>query len=80
MACRPGWERPISRGGATWIHFGANLGAAGGELFVLSASDDLRQLTESELGRVGQAPEKIAPRLLCPAAKLVTSTALADVT
>ena len=25
MARRPGWERPISEGGVTWIHFGANM-------------------------------------------------------
>src|SRR3954454_16762191 len=25
MARRPGWERPINEGGATWIHFGANI-------------------------------------------------------
>ena len=49
MARRPGWERPISEGGATWIHFGANIGAADGELSLQSASDDLRQLTEAEL-------------------------------
>ena len=40
MARRPGWERPISEGGATWVHFGANIGAAGGELSVQSASDE----------------------------------------
>ena len=66
MARRPGWERPISEGGATWIHFGANLGAAGGELSVLSASDDLRQLTETELARTGRAPDAVAPKTLVP--------------
>jgi len=66
MARRPRWERPISDGGATWIHFGANIGAAGGELSLLSASDDLRQLTEIELGRVGQAPGVVAPKTLMP--------------
>jgi hypothetical protein len=66
MARRPGWERPISEGGATWIHFGANIGAAGGELSVLSASDDLRQSTETELARAGRAPDVVAPRTLVP--------------
>ena len=61
MARRPGWERPIAEGGATWIHFGANIGAAGGELSVQSASDDLRQLTETELTRAGRAPDAVAP-------------------
>ena len=66
MARRPGWERPISEGGATWIHFGANIGAASGELSVQSASDDLRQLTETELVRAGRAPDVVAPKTLVP--------------
>jgi hypothetical protein len=66
LARRPGWERPISEGGATWIHFGANIGAADGELSLQSASDDLRQLTEAELARAGQAPDVIAPKTLVP--------------
>lgn len=66
MARRPGWERPVSEGGATWIHFGANIGAAGGELSVLSASDDLRQLTETELARAGRPPDIVAPKTLVP--------------
>jgi hypothetical protein len=66
MARRSGWENPISDGGATWIHFGANIGAADGELSLLSASDDLRELTEIELGRVGRAPDVVAPNTLVP--------------
>jgi hypothetical protein len=66
MARRPRWERPISEGGATWIHFGANIGAADGELLLQSASDDLRQLTEVELVRAGQAPGRVAPKTLVP--------------
>jgi hypothetical protein len=66
MARRPGWKRPTSEGGATWIHFGANIGAAGGELSVQSASDDLRQLTETELTRAGRAPDVVAPKTLVP--------------
>ena len=66
MARRPGWERPISEGGATWVHFGANIGAAGGELSVQSASDELRQLTETELARAGRAPDVVAPKALVP--------------
>jgi hypothetical protein len=66
MARRPGWERPISEGGATWIHFGANIGAADGELSLQTASDDLRQLTEAELARAGQAPGIVAPKTLVP--------------
>jgi hypothetical protein len=66
MARRPEWKRPTSEGGATWIHFGANIGAAGGELSVQSASDDLRQLTETELTRAGRAPDVVAPKTLVP--------------
>jgi hypothetical protein len=66
IARRPGWERPISEEGATWIHFGANIGAASGELSVQSASDDLRQLTETELARAGRAPDVVAPKTLVP--------------
>jgi hypothetical protein len=66
IARRPGWERPISEGGATWIHFGANIGAAGGELSLLSASGDLRHLTETELARAGRAPDVVAPKTLVP--------------
>jgi hypothetical protein len=66
MVRRPGWERPISEGGATWIHFGANIGATDGELSLQSASDDLRQLTEAELVRAGQAPDVVAPKTLVP--------------
>ena len=54
------------KGGATWVHFGANLGAADGELSLQSASDDLRQLTEFALGGAGQTPEVVAPKTLVP--------------
>ncbi len=66
MARRPGWERPISEGGATWVHFGANIGAADGQLSLQSASDDLRRLTQAELARAGQAPDIVAPKTLVP--------------
>ena len=66
MARRPGWERSISEGGATWIHFGANIGAADGGLSVQSASDDLRELTATELARAGRAPDVVAPKTLVP--------------
>jgi len=69
MARRPGWEHPISEGGATWIHFGVNIGAADGVLSLQSASDDLRQLTEAELARAGQAPGVVAPKTLVPSSE-----------
>jgi hypothetical protein len=65
-ARRPNWQRPASEGGATWIHFGANIGAAGGELSLQSADDDLRRLAAAELARAGRAPDMIAPKTLVP--------------
>ena len=47
LAARPGWDRP---GGASWVHYGANIGAAGGQLFIQSSADDLRALFSAELG------------------------------
>jgi hypothetical protein len=62
-ARRPGWERP---GGATWVHYGANIGAVGGELTVQSASEDLAARAAQELTRDGCAPDRIAPSNLVP--------------
>jgi hypothetical protein len=64
-ARRPGWERPVAAGGAIWVHYGANLGAVGGELSIQSASADLRELTTAELARAGQ-PHQMAPKALVP--------------
>lgn len=61
LARRPGWERR-----AIWLHYGANLGAAGGTLSVMSASDDLRALAAAELSRAGQKPDRIAPKEAVP--------------
>ena len=55
IARRPGWETT-----ATWVHFGANIGAAGGALSVISPDQDLRALMEGELARAG-ASAKLAP-------------------
>jgi hypothetical protein len=49
MSIRPGWEQR-----ATWLHWGANIGAAEGQLMVMSGHDDLRRTMEGELGAVGQ--------------------------
>jgi hypothetical protein len=62
-ARRPGWERP---GGATWVHYGANIGAVGGELVVQSASEDLAARAAHELTQDGCAPDRIAPPTLVP--------------
>ena len=46
---RPGWMEK-----ATWMHFGANIGAAGGRLSVVSGHDDLRQQMAAALSAAGQ--------------------------
>ena len=60
---------PGGRGGSAtrcWLHWGANLGAAGGRLTVMSASDDLRALAAHELARAGQPPDVLAPATQVP--------------
>jgi hypothetical protein len=66
MARRPGWERPVAEGGAAWVHYGANIGAVGGQLSIQSASEALRALAAAELTRIGQQPDHIAPKTLVP--------------
>jgi hypothetical protein len=61
IARRPGWDRPLGDGGATWMLYGANIGAAGGALSVVSPHDDLRARAAAELG-----PEVLAPASLVP--------------
>lgn len=58
IARRPAWER-----GAVWLHWGANIGAAGGSLSVMSADDDLRALASREMSAMpcGQAPKTQVP-------------------
>jgi hypothetical protein len=66
MTRRPGWERPVAAGGAIWVHYGANIGAVGGELSIQSTSDNLRAAAAAELTRAGQQPDHIAPKTLAP--------------
>ena len=58
LARRPGWER-----GAVWLHWGANIGAAGGALSVMSADDELRTLASRTLAPTPsvQAPKNQVP-------------------
>ncbi len=63
LATRPGWDRP---GGASWVHYGANIGAAGGQLFIQSSADDLRALFSAELGRAGRAVDRMAEKSVVP--------------
>jgi hypothetical protein len=66
LARRPGWERPSAEGGAVWVHYGANIGAADGELSLLSGDPDLARLAAEELTRAGHPPARIAPPSLVP--------------
>ena len=68
LARRPGWDKPGTSGaaGATWIHFGANIGAASGALSIMSNADDLRTLFQSELTRAGRPPDRMAGKTQAP--------------
>ena len=66
IARRPGWERPVAAGGAVWVHYGANIGAAGGDLAIMSTSDDLRASAAAELARAGRPADRIAPKTVVP--------------
>ncbi len=63
LARRPGWDRPE---GATWIHYGANIGAAGGQLTIQSADGPLREAMRHALTDSGQPPDTMAPETLVP--------------
>jgi hypothetical protein len=63
LARRPGWDQP---GGATWVHYGANLGAAGSRLSLVSNDAKLRRFGLAELMRAGQPPDDIPPPDLVP--------------
>ena len=60
MATRPGW---ISR--ATWLHWDANIGAAGGITSVVSGHDGLRHSMATALAAQGQA-HTLAPDGVMP--------------
>src|SRR5258708_5388145 len=62
---RAGWNRPQRDGGATWVLYGANIGAAGGTLSIVSPADDLRALADAELTHAGQS-HAMAPKDLVP--------------
>jgi len=56
VARRPGWDKA---GGAEWVHYGANLGAFGSWLSLISNTDDLRRLGLAALAGAGQPPDDI---------------------
>ena len=55
---RRGWDRPD---GATWVHFGANIGATGGQLSIQSADGPLREAMHRALTAFGNPPHGMAP-------------------
>ncbi len=61
VARRPGWEMK-----AIWIHYGANIGAAGSKLMIMSAQDDLRALAVAHLTAAGHKPDLLADRSIVP--------------
>lgn len=61
VARRPGWETK-----ATWIHYGANIGAAGSKLQLQSAHDDLRALAVKHLTSAGQKPDLLTDKSVVP--------------
>lgn len=60
---RPGWDQP---GGAVWVHYGANIGASGGALSVVSADDGMRAGMREALTAAGRPADTMAPRTLVP--------------
>jgi hypothetical protein len=58
LAERPGWARP---GGAIWVHYGANIGAAAGQLSIQSSDGPLRDAMRRALTGAGQPPDTMAP-------------------
>jgi hypothetical protein len=60
VARRSGWEET-----ASWVHYGANIGSAGGTLSLVSPNDNLRDLAAAELALAGQ-PCTVAEKTLVP--------------
>jgi hypothetical protein len=58
---RPGWERPQAEGGALWLHYGANIGARGGALTVMSNREEWRALAAEALPPHAAAPATQVP-------------------
>ena len=61
VARRPGCETK-----ATWIHYGANIGATHSKLMLMSAHDDLRVLAVKHLTAAGHKPEILADKSVIP--------------
>ncbi len=63
LARRPGWDKP---GGASWVHYGANIGATDGELHILSNADDLRGLFQGALTQAKFPANRLAAPSFVP--------------
>lgn len=63
IARRRGWDHAD---GATWVHYGANIGAAGSMLSLLSADDRLRAAGADALTRAGVPPDVLASKTQVP--------------
>lgn len=61
IARRPGWETK-----ATWIHYGASIGATGSKLVIQSNQDDLRALAVEHLTAAGRKPDSLADKSVVP--------------
>ena len=77
IARRPGWDRSSAEGGAVWVHYGANIGAAGGTLSLVSPDAGLRDLATPSW-RAPARSMRWRRRNWCRAARPATSTAPAD--
>ena len=65
VARHPGWDGPPPAG-AAWVHYGANLGAAGGQLSLVSNDDALRAAGLAALTEAQQPPDLMPPKTLVP--------------
>lgn len=54
-------RRPDCERGCTWVHYGANIGAAGGTLSLMSSRDELAARAAARA-----APDRVAPRTQVP--------------
>ena len=59
-------KRPQLVSGATWLHFGANIGTAGGKLTLQSPNEDLRALGTRELQVAGHPADAMSPPTQVP--------------
>jgi hypothetical protein len=55
-------EQPLIASAAAWLHLGANIGAAGGEMRVQASSDDLETLAVTAVERAGARFAAKVPR------------------